>query len=71
MLFRSFFVDAISKTTEQARPIGYLSPYRFLDVSVLDPDYGITLGRLAYFLLGTAALLTASAIRYRRKDIVV
>ncbi len=66
-----FFVDAISKTTEQARPIGYVSPYRFLDVSVLDPDYGITLGRLAYFLLGTAVLLTASAIRYRRKDIVV
>ena len=66
-----FFVDAISKTTEQARPIGYLSPYRFLDVSVLDPDYGLTLGRLAYFLLGTAVLLTASAIRYRRKDIVV
>ena len=66
-----FFVDAISKTTETARPIGNLSPYRFLDTSILDPDYGLALGRLAYFLLGTAVLLIASAIRYRRKDIVV
>ena len=66
-----FFVDAISKITEKARPIGYLSPYRFLDVSVLDPDYALTVGRLAYFLLGTALLLTASALRYRSKDIVV
>ena len=66
-----FFVDAISKITEKARPIGYLSPYRFLDVSVLDPDYALTVGRLAYFLLGTAVLLTASALWYRSKDIVV
>ena len=66
-----FFVDAISKITEKARPIGYLSPYRFLDVSVLDPDYALTVGRLAYFLLGTALLLTASALRYRSKDIMV
>ena len=66
-----FFVDAVSKITEKARPIGYLSPYRFLDVSVLDPDYALTVGRLAYFLLGTAVLLTASALWYRSKDIVV
>ena len=66
-----FFVDAISKITEKARPIGYLSPYRFLDVSVLDPDYALTVGRLAYFLLGTAVLLIASVLWYRRKDIMV
>lgn len=66
-----FFVDAISKTTDTARPLGYLSPYRFLDTSILDPDYALTVGRLAYFLLGTALLLTASALRYRRKDIMV
>jgi ABC-2 type transport system permease protein len=66
-----FFVDAISKTTRQAHPIGYLSPYRFIDTSVLDLDYGIKSGSLAYFLLGNTLLLLASALWYRRKDIVV
>lgn len=65
-----FFVNAISKTTEAAKPLGYISPYQFVNSAVLDPDYGLSLGRLSYFLLGTTLLLLVSAVLYSRKDIV-
>lgn len=66
-----FFLNAISKTTDAARPLGYISPYRFVDTAVLDPSYGLSIGRLCYFLISTALLLTVSAVIYQRKDIVV
>lgn len=64
-----FFVDSISKIAEAAQAIGYLSPYRFVDTSILNHNYGLSIGRLSYFLIGSALLLTASSMIYQKKDI--
>lgn len=65
-----YFIDALSKAVEKAEGIGYISPFRFVDIEVLSPDYGFTWWRLLY-LIGVPALFFALTFAvYRRKDIL-
>jgi ABC-2 type transport system permease protein len=64
-----YFVFTISNITESLSWIGYISPYKFLSLDVLDPKYRIEWVSLLYFI-GLSLLLVFSANRfYRRKDI--
>jgi ABC-2 type transport system permease protein len=64
-----YFIFTVSKITESAAGIGYISPFRFVNVNATDPAYKLSGWNLLYFL-GTTLLLTGISFRlYRRKDI--
>jgi ABC-2 type transport system permease protein len=64
-----YFIFTLSKITEGAAKIGYLSPFRFANVDAINPAYTIDLWHLAYFI-GISLLLTGLSYRfYKRKDI--
>jgi ABC-2 type transport system permease protein len=64
-----YFIYTLSKITESAANIGYLSPFKFVNVNATDPSYKLSAWHLLYFL-GTSLLLTGISFRlYRRKDI--
>jgi ABC-2 type transport system permease protein len=64
-----YFIYTVSKITESASKIGYLSPFRFVDVNAINPAYTMDKWNLAYFL-GISFLLTGLSYRiYQRKDI--
>ncbi len=64
-----YFIFTLSKITEGASKIGYLSPFRFVNTDATNPAYAIDSWHLAYFI-GISFLLTGVAYRlYQRKDI--
>ena len=64
-----YFVFTLSKITESASKIGYLSPFKYVRTDVMNKSYGLDLWHLLYFG-GISFLLIAAAFRiYRRKDI--
>jgi ABC-2 type transport system permease protein len=64
-----YFVYTISKITESASKIGYLSPFRFVNVDTADPAYSLNWWNMLYFT-GISLLLTVLSYRlYKRKDI--
>jgi len=64
-----YFIYTLSKITESVSGIGYLSPFKFVDVNLINPDYSLNLWYLAYFV-GISFLLTLFSYRiYLRKDI--
>jgi ABC-2 type transport system permease protein len=64
-----YFIFTVSKITESAAAIGYISPFRFVNVNATDPAYKLSGWNLLYFL-GTSLLLTGISYRlYRGKDI--
>lgn len=66
-----YFIFTVSKITEGAADIGYLSPFRFVNINATDPSYKLSGWHLFYFL-GITVLLTVISYRlYRRKDIYI
>jgi ABC-2 type transport system permease protein len=64
-----YFIYTLSKITESAAKIGYLSPFRYANVDAINPAYTLDLWRLSYFI-GISLLLTGLSYRlYNRKDI--
>jgi len=64
-----YFIGSLSKITEAAARIGYISPFRFADVNAIDPSYSLNIWNLVYFV-GLSFLLTWFSYRiYKRKDI--
>lgn len=64
-----YFLFTLSKITEGAAKIGYLSPFRYADTNAINPSYTIDLWHLLYFI-GISLLLTGlSYWFYNRKDI--
>lgn len=64
-----YFIYTISKITESVAKIGYLSPFKFVDMEAANPDYRLNLWNLLYFV-GITFLLTGISYKlYCRKDI--
>lgn len=64
-----YFIFTISNITESLSAIGYVSPYKFVNLDTLNPNYGIEFISVLYFA-GLTLLLTMTSFRfYRRKDI--
>ncbi len=64
-----YFIFTISKITESASKIGYLSPFKYVSMEVVNPAYTIELWRLAYFICFSFILGWISFRLYKRKDI--
>ncbi|HCM59139.1 MAG TPA: hypothetical protein DIS74_01935 [Bacteroidales bacterium] len=64
-----YFIFTISNITEGMSFIGYATPYKFVGMDTLAPDYRLEFISVLYFG-GLSLLLTFTAFRlYRRKDI--
>jgi ABC-2 type transport system permease protein len=64
-----YFIYTLSKITESASKIGYLSPFKFVDVNAINPAYRIGLWQLLYFTGISLLLIGLSYHFYTRKDI--
>jgi preprotein translocase subunit Sss1 len=67
----AYFINVISNMTQQANMIGYLSPFKFSDTNITSAGYGFEWWRLLYFIGLSLILFVASAVIYRRKDILI
>lgn len=64
-----YFIFTISKITESADIFGYLSPFKYVNLDISNPAYGIDFWQLLYFI-GLSGLFTFLSFRlYKRKDI--
>jgi len=64
-----YFIFTLSKITESATKIGYISPFRYVGMEVTNPAYHLDIWNVVYFV-GFTLLLTALSYRlYCRKDI--
>jgi hypothetical protein len=64
-----YFLFTISKITQGASKIGYLSPFRYVNTNVGDPAYGFDWLNLLYFIGLSALLILLSYRIYLKKDI--
>lgn len=64
-----YFIYTISKITESVSKIGYLSPFKYVNMSVNNPAYKFELGHLLYFTGIPLLLIVISYRLYNRKDI--
>jgi ABC-2 type transport system permease protein len=64
-----YFVFSLSKITESGSTIGYLSPFKYVDVEVSNPAYGLSFWRLLFFIGISGIFLLFSYLIYKRKDI--
>lgn len=71
IILGGFFIDAASKITASLDKIGYLSPFKYVDSSVLSPNYGLMWWRLLYFVGISLLLITLTFIVYKKKDILI
>jgi ABC-2 type transport system permease protein len=66
-----YFIDVISKVTPSADKIGYMSPFKYVDVGVLRPGYGLEWWRVLYFLGISFVLFILTFFIYKKKDILI
>lgn len=64
-----YFIYTLSKITESIAKIGYLSPFRYVDMNVISQDYKLNIWHLAYFVVIGILLSGLSYRIYMRKDI--
>lgn len=64
-----YFIFTLSKITESATRIGYISPFKYVNMEVTSPAYHLELWNVLYFA-GFTLLLTGISYRlYCKKDI--
>ncbi|MGB2907162.1 MAG: ABC transporter permease subunit [Candidatus Aminicenantaceae bacterium] len=66
-----YFFDSLSRITPAADMIGYLSPFKFVDSTVMRPDYGLEWWRVLYFVVLSLLLFGLTLWKYRKKDILI
>jgi len=64
-----YFLFTLSKITESAAKIGYLSPFKYASTDALNPDYRLDPWNLLYFTGFSLVLIAVSFRVYKRKDI--
>lgn len=64
-----YFIYTLSKITESAAKIGYLSPFKFVSVDAINPAYKLDPWHLLYFTGISLILIAISHRLYNRKDI--
>lgn len=67
----AYFIDILSRVTPSGDKFGYLSPFKFVDQEILQPDYALVGWRVMYFLGISLVFVALSFILYRKKDILV
>jgi ABC-2 type transport system permease protein len=66
-----YFIDTMSKVNADIESLGYMSPFKFVDVDILVPAYGMDWWRVVYFITLALVFMVASVVIYSRKDIYI
>lgn len=64
-----YFIFTISNITHNLSWAGYISPYKFIDLDVVNPEYRINMYNILYFTGFSFLLIGISRRMYLRKDI--
>jgi ABC-2 type transport system permease protein len=64
-----YFLYTLSKITESLSKIGYISPFKYVNLDTLNPEYRIEFRNLLYFISLSLILTILSYRLYKRKDI--
>lgn len=64
-----YFIYTLSKITESAAKIGYLSPFKYVSMDAINPAYKLDFWHLLYFISISSVLTGLSYRLYTRKDI--
>jgi len=67
----AFFIDSITRVASDTEALGYISPFKFVNINVTNPAYGLDWWRIAYFVALSLVLVISALIIYRKKDILV
>jgi len=66
-----YFIFTLSKITESVSAIGYLSPFKYVNMNSITPSSRLDFWNMLYFI-GLSVLLTGISYRlYKRKDICI
>ena len=65
-----YFLYTISRMSGVDGTFGYLSPFKWVNIDVLSPSYGIEFTRFMAFVGISVLLILVSGLIYRRKDIL-
>jgi ABC-2 type transport system permease protein len=65
-----YFLYTISRMSGVDGTFGYLSPFKWVNIAVLSPSYGLEFTRTAAFIGITVILILVSGFLYQRKDIL-
>jgi ABC-2 type transport system permease protein len=66
-----YFIDTISKISQDISMLGYLSPFRYVDVNVIAKGYHLNLLHFAYFAGLSSIMLVISWLLYRKREIYI
>jgi ABC-2 type transport system permease protein len=64
-----YFIYTLSKITESAAMMGYISPFKYVSLDTINAGYRLEVWRVSYFLGLTILLISLSFRIYKRKDI--
>jgi ABC-2 type transport system permease protein len=64
-----YFIFTISNITDSLSALGYVSPYKFVNLDTLDPNYRIEFISVLYFTVLSLLMTLISFRLYKRKDI--
>jgi ABC-2 type transport system permease protein len=64
-----YFIYTLSRITESISKIGYLSPFKYVNMDVISQDYRMEWWRIAWFTGLSVALAVISYNMYKKKDI--
>ena len=64
-----YFIFTISKITDNVSKIGYISPFKYVNVNATDPAYKLDIWHIIYFTGISLLLIRLSCLFYKRKDI--
>jgi len=64
-----YFIQTLSKITESISKLGYLSPFRYVNMDVVSTTYRLEFPNLVYFIGISVVLTGVSLFMYRRRDI--
>lgn len=71
IVFGGYLIDVLSQVSASTDKLGYLSPFKFINVGILHPDYGLEWWRVLYFLGLSLVLITLTFVIYKKKDILI
>jgi ABC-2 type transport system permease protein len=64
-----YFIYTLSKITESIAKIGYLSPFKYVNLEVGSPAYKLDFGNVSYFIGISLLFFVLSYRLYLRRDI--
>ncbi|MFC1726855.1 ABC transporter permease subunit [candidate division KSB1 bacterium] len=67
----SYILDMMLRVSDSVQFLLYFTPFKYMDLDILVPDYGFEAWRLIFFFGASGTLIILSYMFYRKKDILI